>query len=49
MGVLVPVLFHFLTPQTDDLGRLTHDIGRAAGDDLDVSAGGEFDAGLGWC
>ena len=44
MGVLMVMLSLFLTPQIDGLGRLTHDVGRAAVGDLNLAASGIWTA-----
>jgi len=41
----VAVLVHPVAPALDDLGRLAEDVGGPTGDDLDLAAGGEVDAG----
>ena len=39
------VFFHLFAPQFYHLGGLTHDVGGSTGDNLDLTAGGEFHAG----
>ena len=39
------VFFHLFAPQFYYLGGLTHDVGGSTGDNLDLTAGGEFHAG----